>query len=150
MKVRESLSNPSNVAGLPGKEERKVSESRESGFQEQLKHVENRNYEERLKELMDGITQQGEKLAKKNDIRELKIYKKLISEFLDEAVSNSHKFSKQSFLDRRGRHRVYAVIKRVNEELELLTQDVLKEEKDNIKILQRLDDIRGLILDIVM
>ena len=80
----------------------------------------------------------------------LKVYKKLISEFFDETVNNSHKFTKQNFLDRRGRHRVYAVVKTVNKELDELTNDVLNSEKDNIKILKRLDDIRGMILDIIM
>jgi uncharacterized protein YaaR (DUF327 family) len=38
----------------------------------------------------------------------------------------------------------------VNEELEDLTKEVLKEEKDNLKILRSMEDIRGLLLDIVM
>jgi len=150
LKVREVLGNPSSVAGMSGKEERKVPGSIEASFQGQLKHVENGNHELRLRELADKITMQGEKLGKKVDIRELKIYKKMISDFLDEAISNSHKFSKQSFLDRRGRHKVYAVVKQVNNEIDLLTKDVLSEEKDNIGILKRLDDIRGLIMDIIL
>ena len=80
----------------------------------------------------------------------MRIYRKLISEFLDVAVGNSKKFSKKSLLDRRGRHKVYAVIKNINTELDLLTQDVMSGEKDNISLLQRLDDIRGLILDLFM
>lgn len=150
MKVRETLNKPSGLSEALGKEDRKVSASKDVSFQSQLRQVENKNVEERISELVNQITEQGEKLGKKIDIRELKIYKNLISEFMDMAVGNSHKFSKQSFLDRRGRHRVYAVIKRVDEELENLTKDVLKDEKDNIGILKRLDDIRGLILDMIM
>ena len=150
MKVRETLSQPANVTGLPGKDERKVSDSREAGFQTKLRRVEERNVEERINELVGKIMQQGEKLGEKVDVRELKIYKNLISEFLEEAVSNSHRFSKESFLDRRGRYKVYATIKSINKELELLTKDILSAEKDNVRILQRLDDIRGLILDITL
>jgi len=150
VKVRETSNNTSGMVEIHGKDDKKTSSSKEAGFQNQLRRVEGRNYEDRLNELLNKITQQSGKLSEKVDIKELKIYKKLISEFLDEAVSNSHKFSKQSFLDRRGRHRVFAVVKKINEELELLTKDVLNGEKDNIKILQRLDDIRGLILDIIM
>jgi len=150
MKIGEALNNPSNISGMTGKDDKRLSDSRETNFQSQLKRVENRNLEDRIQELVSKITEQGQKLGKRADIRELKIYKKLISEFLDEAVGNTHKFSKKNFLDRRGRHRVYAIVKRVNEELELLTKDVLSTEKDNISILQRLDDIRGLILDIIM
>ena len=150
MKVREALNNPTNVTGMAGREDRKVSESRESSFQSELRRVEGRTAEERIRELVQKINEQGQKLSGKVDIRELKIYKKLVSDFLDEAVGNSHEFFKRNMLDRRGRHKVYAIVKKVNEELEGLTQDVLSAEKDNIRILQRLDDIRGMILDIVM
>jgi uncharacterized protein YaaR (DUF327 family) len=53
-------------------------------------------------------------------------------------------------LDRRGRHKVFAVIKKVNEELDDLTREVLTDEKDRIKILKKLDDIKGLILDLFL
>ena len=119
-------------------------------FLSAVKNAEDRNVVERLRIKADEIAAQGEKLADKVDIRELQIYKKLVSDFMDEAVGNSRKFSKQSFLDRRGRHKVYAVIKKVNEELDELTREVLQGEKDRLKILKKLDDIKGLILDIMM
>ncbi|MCX7923786.1 MAG: YaaR family protein [Clostridia bacterium] len=150
IKIQEALNNRSNISGLSGKEERKVSDNKEVSFQNHIKRVEGRNYEDKIRELVDKITEQGDKLGKRLDIKELKVYKKLISEFLDEAVGNSHEFSKRNFLDRRGRHKTYAIVKKINENVEQLTKEVLSAEKDNINILQRLDDIRGLILDIVM
>lgn len=148
MKVSENLGKSPGIAGTLGKEEKKVSGSRESAFQSQIKRIEGQDHQERVRQLAERIAEQGDKLGKKVDIRELKVYKKLISEFLDEAVNNSHKFSKESFLDKRGRFKVYATVKKVNSELEALTEEVLKEEKDNIRILQRVDDIRGLIMDL--
>jgi len=71
-------------------------------------------------------------------------------EFLDEAVRGSSRFSKESFLDRRGRHRVFATIKIVNEKLEELTREVLSSERDHLAILGKIEDIRGLILDLVL
>ena len=119
-------------------------------FIDAIRGAEDRNVVDRLKIMADEIVAQGEKLADKVDIRELMVYKKLVSGFMDEAVGNSRKFSKQSFLDRRGRHKVYAVIKKVNEELDELTREVLAGEKDRLKILKKLDDIKGLILDIML
>jgi len=121
-----------------------------SSFSDIVIKAEDRGVVERLRVKASEIAAQGEKLADKVDIRELRVYKKLISDFMDEAVGNSRKFSKQSFLDRRGRHKVYAVILKVNEELDELTREVLSGEKDRLKILKKLDDIKGLILDIVM
>ena len=67
---------------------------------------------------------------------------------MNEVVSNSHEFSRENFLDRRGRHRVYGIIKQVDSNLDDLAQELMKEEKDHLAILQKVDDIRGLLLDI--
>lgn len=150
MKVGDSLNTASNVKETGAKDEKRVSGPERVSFTNQLKRAEEENYRERIRGLVHRIFEQGEKLGKKADLKEFKIYKKLISNFLDEAVANSFTFSKKSFLDKRGRHRVYAVIKRIDEELEELAKDVLAKEKDNIKILKRLDDIRGLILDLTL
>ncbi|OPZ93387.1 MAG: hypothetical protein BWY74_01143 [Firmicutes bacterium ADurb.Bin419] len=148
MKIREGMNSPTNIAEVSGAEQKKVADINGNSFENKLKRVEEHNVEERIKYLVSQISEQGEKLGKKVDVRELKIYKKLISEFLDETLNNSQKFSKESLIDRRGRHRVYATVKKINSELDELTKDVLSAEKDNIKILQRIEDIRGLILDI--
>ena len=150
LKVRDVLNNPSSIPSVPVKEDRKVSAGKGVDFRGQLAKVEGNNYQLYLEELVNQITRQGEKMNKKIDIKELIAYKKLISEFLNSALGNSRKFSKQSLLDRRGRHKVYALVKKINEELDQLTQDVMNEEKDNIGILKRVEDIRGLILDMLL
>ncbi|MBZ4646103.1 MAG: uncharacterized protein PWR27_2310 [Petroclostridium sp.] len=150
MKIQDTLNQLSGMQGRLGVDDKRSTEPQESTFDKQLKRIDGQNYEARLASLLDQINKQGERLSKNIDIKELKRYKKLISEFLYEATNNSHKFYKESILDRRGRHRVYAIISKVNDHLEQLTCEVLKEQKDNIKVLQRLDDIRGLLLDIMM
>jgi uncharacterized protein YaaR (DUF327 family) len=75
-------------------------------------------------------------------------YRKLIKEFLNEVITRSHAFSRENFLDRKGRHRVYGIVRLVNENLDALTQELFKDEKDHIAIMGRIGDIEGLILDI--
>ena len=103
----------------------------------------------RLDSMMKEITQQGKKLGKRMDIRDMKHYRTLIREFLNEVVNRSHKFSRENFLDRRGRHRVYGMIKRVDAALDELAGELIKDEKDAIAILDKVDEIRGLLLDII-
>ena len=150
MKITKTLGNTSSVKEIHYKDEKRNAAGTEVSFRSNLKYAASSNYEMRIRELADSIAKQEEKLGKNIDIMELMIYKKLISEFLGEVVGDSYRFFKRSFLDRRGRHRVYALIKKINEELDMLTKEVLSEQKDNIRILQRLDDIRGLIMDILM
>lgn len=150
IKIQDTSKNPSGINAIPGRDERAIRNERDVAFSATLKKMEFQNYEERIRVLADKIQSQGKKLEKKADIRDLKVYKQLISEFLDEAVSHSHSFTKKSFLDRRGRHRVYAIIKKINDELIELTNEVIKSEQDNLSILKKLDDIRGLILDLLL
>ena len=99
--------------------------------------------------LINEISEQGKKISKKTDIRDMKRYRELIKTFLNEVVYRSHQFSRENFLDRRGRHRVYGIVKLIDENLDELAEELLKDEKDNIIILNKIDEIRGLLLDIL-
>ena len=104
--------------------------------------------QEKLNGLLQEITAQGDKISKKKDIRDMKHYRRLIKDFLNEVVTHSHSFTRENFLDRRGRHRVYGIIRLIDENLDQLAQELMKEEKDNITILDKIGEIRGLLLDI--
>ncbi len=75
-------------------------------------------------------------------------YRELIKSLLNEVVYRSHKFSRENFLDRRGRHRVYGIIRLVDKNLDELAEELMKDEKDNISILSKIGEIEGLLLDI--
>lgn len=111
-------------------------------------HIEEAQLQVRLQGLMEAITMEGDKIAKRKDLRDLKHYRGLIKEFMNEIISRSHNFSRENFLDRRGRHRVYGIIRLVDENLDALAQELMKEEKDNLAILSKIGEIRGLLLDI--
>ena len=114
-----------------------------------MSSIEEAGLSERLSVMMQEITMQGEKLGKHMDVRDMKHYRRLIQEFMNEIVNRSHKFSRENFLDRRGRHRVYGMIKRVNVVLDELAGELIKEEKDTLAILSKVDEIRELLLDII-
>lgn len=111
-------------------------------------HIEEAELQARLNSLMEEITMQGERLAKKRDVKDMRHYRGLVKEFLNEVVTHSHAFSRENFLDRRGRHRVYGIIRLVDENLDQLAQELMKDEKDNLAILEKIGEIRGLLLDI--
>ncbi len=115
-----------------------------------LNKVSDDNLMERLHKMMSDISIQGKKLADHMDIRDMKQYRSMITDFINEVVTNSHKFSRENFLDRRGRHRVYGIVKLINKDLDDLAQELLKKEKDHIAILDKTDEIQGLLLDILI
>ena len=112
-------------------------------------HIQDAGLQEKISALMGEITEQGKRISKKTDVRDMKKYRQLIKDFINEVVYRSHEFSRENFLDRRGRHRVYGIIRLIDTNLDNLAAELIKEEKDNISILNLVDEIRGLLLDIL-
>lgn len=113
-----------------------------------ISNIEEQDLQARLTLLMEDITQQGKKISKHMDVRDMRRYRALIKDFLNEVVNRSHQFSRENFLDRRGRHRVYGIVKLIDSNLDELAQELIKDEKDHLAILSKIDEIRGLLLDI--
>lgn len=113
-----------------------------------ISNIEEKDLQQKLSSMMQEIADQGEKIAKHMDIKDMKRYRELVKGFLNEVVNRSHQFSRENFLDRRGRHRVYGIVKLVDKNLDDLASELVKDEKDHLEIVGRIDDIRGLLLDI--
>lgn len=114
-----------------------------------MSRIDEEGLQERLSGLFEEIQMQGKKISKHTDVKDMKKYRALIKDFINEIVNRSHKFSRENFLDRRGRHRVYGIIRLIDGNLDELAKELMKEEKDNVAILGKVDEIRGLILDIL-
>lgn len=137
------------VSGVTQTQEVNQTKPTDDGFKFTLASaIDDAELKEKLSGLMDEITEQGKKLSEHMDIRDMKKYRCLVKDFMNEVVNRSHKFSRENFLDRRGRHRVYGLVKLVDKNLDELAGELVKEEKDHIAILGKVDEIRGLLLDI--
>ncbi len=113
-----------------------------------VSRIEEQDLQNALTQMMEEITRQGEKLAKHRDIKDMRRYRTLVKDFLNEIVNRSHAFSRENFLDRKGRHRVYGIIRLVDQNLDELAQELVKDEQDHLAILSKIGEIRGLLLDI--
>lgn len=138
-----------NISSAPQVEHTAQAPQAEGDFRFTLtSRIQESELQARLTTLMEAITMEGNKISKKKDLRDMKHYRGLIKEFLNEVVTHSHAFSRENFLDRRGRHRVYGIIRLIDDNLDALAQELMKEEKDNLAILSKIGEIRGLLLDI--
>ena len=95
-----------------------------------VSNIEEKDLQNKLGSLMDEITAQGERIAKHMDVTDMKKYRSLVKEFMNEVVTHSHEFSRENFLDRRGRHRVYGIVRLVDKNLDDLARELVKDEKD--------------------
>ncbi|MCL2204467.1 MAG: YaaR family protein [Defluviitaleaceae bacterium] len=115
-----------------------------------LKRLSDEGLAGRLQTLIGEITTQGKRLAEHVDFSDMKRYRSLITDFINEVVTHSHEFSRENYLNRRGQHRVFAIVRMVNQDLDDLAQELLEKEKDHIAILDKIDEIQGLLLDMIV
>lgn len=127
-----------------------IGHAKGKSFDSFLNDNQSKSAEEKLAFLMEDINKQGEKLASRTTLEDLILYKKMIAQFLDISVNRMLKFRKDDYLDRGGRHHVYALVKKVDKSLDALTQEVLDSQRDQLAILSYIDDIRGLLMDIML
>ena len=142
MKLSEILTNPNPEVN------RNVPSGDDSFKFMLVSNIQEKELQERIGGLMSQINEQGKKISKKKDIRDMRRYRELIKSLLNEVVYRSHQFSRENFLDRRGRHRVYGIIRLVDKNLDELAEELMKDEKDNISILSKIGEIEGLLLAI--
>lgn len=145
MEIKVNQTQPINQV-----EQRSPVTSTDSAFKFTLiSNIEEQELKARLSVLMENIESQGKRITKHMDVIDMKRYREMIKEFMNEIVNHSHKFSRQNFLDKRGRHRVYGMIKLIDQNLDELAAQLMEEEQDALAILSKIDEIRGLLLDLL-
>jgi uncharacterized protein len=94
------------------------------------------------------IEDQGKVLSESRTVEDLKRYKKMVKSFLEEAVQNGLQLENQRGFNRRGRTKVYKIVKEVDAKLMQLTNEVLKKEEKGLNILNLVGEVQGLLINI--
>ncbi|WP_404404910.1 YaaR family protein [Jeotgalibacillus malaysiensis] len=94
------------------------------------------------------IEDQGKKLADSRTVDDLRKYKGLVKKFMEEAVNNGLQLEDQRGFNRRGRTKVYKIVKEIDTKLIDLTNQVLDKEKKGLDILGTIGEIQGLIINV--
>mgnify|MGYP000073686002 CR=1 FL=1 len=145
--VRKASSSMQNVTSPAGAQ---PGGSQGFAFSRHMMDFSQAQYQKYIEDLKDRIFRQGENIKRKADISEFMQYRRLIAELLEAAAGNAYACTKTSTFDARGRRNVFVLIKTVNARLDEMAQEILSEQKDNIRLLEMVDDIRGLLLDILL
>jgi uncharacterized protein YaaR (DUF327 family) len=103
---------------------------------------------EKLKKLMEDIEEQGNILAESQTVEDLRKYKKLVKEFLDESVKNGLQLEERRGFNRRGRTKIYKIVTEVDKKLLELTDAVLNKQEKGLKILELVGEIKGLLINV--
>lgn len=121
-------------------------EQKQSPFEIQLKisHVKSE-----LDQLLVDIDKQGKELIKSMNLKDLKKYRELISTYIKKATGEMYNLKIQNG-DYYNPHKEYVTIEKIDEELDKITKNLLSDESDNLFILDRINYIKGMLLNIAI
>ncbi|MEX2459939.1 MAG: YaaR family protein [Paenibacillaceae bacterium] len=101
-----------------------------------------------LNRMLVQIQLQGERLSKSMTVRELRQYKLLIKKFLEETARRGIQLRDTKGWDRRGRGKRYKLLEEIDDNLLAMADDLLEHEQGRIEILQKIGEIRGMLINL--
>lgn len=101
-----------------------------------------------LQRLVQNITEQGEKVARFRSLKGLATYKRMIREFLQEAVYNGMELSEARNFNMSSYSHKLVIVKEVDEKLVQLTNDMMDQEKKTVDLLGVIGEISGLLVNL--
>lgn len=97
---------------------------------------------------LEAIEEYAKRLRQSPTFSNLRQYKQAIRSFLKSIVTQVYSVRQRTFYERSGQRRVYLLVEQVDQQLEELTQTFLKGQVSSIDLARRLDEIRGMLLDL--
>jgi uncharacterized protein YaaR (DUF327 family) len=100
-----------------------------------------------MDEIMARLDEQGDRLVKNQTFEELDRYKELVKAFLDKLVNQLFRLQAAG-RPSTARQRVNVVLQKVDAHLEAISKELLARQKSALRILEKLGQIKGLLLDL--
>lgn len=119
---------------------------RAGAFQDALRLTELER-EAELDQALTDVDEAAERLRQEADLPALHRYKLALKAAFAAATRNAYKVHVEAGFGAGGRRRLLYVVRVVDEKLAELAELLVEQERDNVAIAARLDEIRGLLLD---
>lgn len=103
-----------------------------------------------LEKLLEEISEQGKKVARFRSFRDLAKFKRMIQQFLEEAVFEGLSLKEiRNFNATNFSHRL-TTVEKIDEKLLQLTEDLINQEKKAVDLLAIIGEIEGLLVNVYM
>lgn len=121
-------------------------------FTEILNNLDNDREQSRemLDELLKEIDEKGKQLIEHRTVESLVEYRDMIKGFVQEAVESGYAIDQRRGLSPSGRTRIMRTVKEVDKRLVELTNLILKKENRQIRLLEKVGQIQGLLVNLVL
>jgi uncharacterized protein YaaR (DUF327 family) len=118
----------------------------QSGYFDLGDHSEHR---ENLGELLDEVHESGEILLESQSLENIKRYRRAVRSFLDYVVGKMLDVEEQTSGSNILRRKRFTQVKIIDGRLERLVADVLQNQGKQLDLLEKINEIRGLLVDLI-
>jgi len=143
MSIRIDTSHQTNALGLDSQNslERNSDFSGVLSQTQKIKRIE-------LQTFLNRLETQGTKLAQSLSIRDLRDFRDMVKSFLRSTFGQSRTMQEDSSWDAQGRPKVMARVAKIDQSLDELGKQLLDKQAQPLGVLTKIDEIRGLIVDL--
>lgn len=104
-----------------------------------------------LEDILDEIHESGERLKEQPTLNNIKKYRQAVSDFMNFIVKNTLDTDTvvSKSINPLKKQKRYTIIRVINEKLERLASGVLQNQLNQLKILEKIEEINGLIVNLL-
>lgn len=100
-------------------------------------------------DLLDSVYQAGEDLKRDPDTHHIKAYKAAVRNFIHYVVDSAYDIVEKSSGGNILKRKKFTTVVVIDERLERLAAEIMTAQRDKLDILRRLDEIHGLLVDLL-
>jgi hypothetical protein len=119
----------------------------QKGFSDMMSQQDEKATLEQLNRMLDRIDKQAQRLAKSMTVRELRQYKLMVKQFLEDTARRGIQLKDTKGWDRRGRSKRYKLLEEIDAHLVAMADNMLENEQGRIDILAKIGEIKGLLIN---
>ncbi|MDP7421139.1 MAG: YaaR family protein [bacterium] len=119
-------------------------------FSKTLEETVNEQHQVFFDNLLLEIEEAAESLEKRPTLGSLHRYKGLVRRFLDEILSKVYQVRMRPGRAREGHQKLHVVLEAIDERMAALAESIMNEQSESLSLVDKLDEIRGLLLDLYM
>jgi uncharacterized protein YaaR (DUF327 family) len=135
-------------AGIDSLKKEKATSQNRTSFSEVMTQSKGKLNQQALNQLLSRIEEKGALLAQKMTVSHMRDYKKMVKQFVEEAVRHGLELQDRQGYNFRGRPKSYKIVEEIDQKLIELTNEVVQQEKNGIHILSLIGEIKGLMVNL--
>ncbi|MEK3884211.1 YaaR family protein [Paenibacillus sp. PL2-23] len=120
-----------------------------SSFADVMVQQDAQRSQEQLQSKLQDIHRQGDRLSKNMTVRELMLYRQMVKSFLEDTIRRGIGLKEVRGFDRRGRIKRYKLLDELDATLVSMGEDLLNSEEGRIELLNKIGEIRGILINLM-